>query len=101
MAKTTPEIINNNNEVFMDEESERFKDVQKLHGNDLGEVSKVIVVLYVDAEAQWQYKHFSSLIQRVPIVVSFGAGWKLKVVQFRLENFCVLILSRLVSSPVT
>ena len=34
----------------MDEESERFKDVQKLRGHDLGEVSKVIVVLYVDAE---------------------------------------------------
>lgn len=50
MAKTTPEIINNNNEIFMDEESERFKDVQKLQGNDLGEVSKVIVVLYVDTE---------------------------------------------------
>ena len=52
MAKTIPETINNNNDVFMDEESERFKDVQKLHGNDLGEVSKVIVVLYVGAEAQ-------------------------------------------------
>ena len=50
MAKTTPEIINNNNEVFMDEENERFKDVQKLQGNDLGDVSIVIVVLYVDTE---------------------------------------------------
>lgn len=50
MAKTTPEIINNNNEVFMDEESERFKDVQKLQENDLGEVSKVIVVLHIDTK---------------------------------------------------
>lgn len=50
MAKATPEIINNNNKVFMDEESERFKDVQKLQGNDLREVSKVIVVLYVNTE---------------------------------------------------
>lgn len=34
----------------MDEESERFKDVQKLQGNNLGEVSKVIVVVHVDTE---------------------------------------------------
>ena len=73
MAKTTPEIINNNNEVFMDEESERFKDVQKLHGNDLGEVSKVIVVL-LTLRPNDNINTFPVLIQRVPIVVSFGAG---------------------------
>lgn len=67
----------------MDEESERFKDVQKLQGNDLGEVSKVIVVLHVDTEVHGQYNTFPVLI--TPKSADSRRFWnrvKIKVVQF-------------------